>query len=41
MQLEAVCRIPMGDLSLQVGGQIDDVDGIERTLLWADTATNA
>jgi hypothetical protein len=41
MQLEAVCRVSMGDLSFQVGGQIDDIDGVERTLFGADTTTNA
>lgn len=31
----------MRDLGLEVGGQVDDVDGIKGTLLGADTATNA
>lgn len=31
----------MGDLSLEIGGQIDDVDGVERTFFRADAATNA
>lgn len=26
---------------LQVGGQIDDGDGVEWALLWADTTTDA
>lgn len=30
----------MRDLGLEVGGQVDDVDGIEGALLGADTATN-
>lgn len=40
MQLEAVRAVAMGDLGLEVGGQIDDVDGIKGTLLGADTATD-
>lgn len=31
----------MGDLSLEVGGQVDDVDGVEGTLLRTDTTSNA
>lgn len=31
----------MGDLSLEIGRQIDNVDGVERAFLRADTATNA
>lgn len=31
----------MGDLSLEVGGQIDDVNRIERAFLGADTASYA
>ncbi len=30
----------MGDLGLEVGGQVDDVDGVEGTFLGADTATD-
>lgn len=30
----------MSDLGLEVGGQVDDVDGIEGTFLGADTASN-
>lgn len=41
MKLEAVRAVSMGDLSLEVGGQIDDVDRIEGTLLRADTAADA
>jgi hypothetical protein len=41
MQLEAVRRVSMRDLGLEVGGQIDDVDGVEGTFLRADTATDA
>lgn len=40
MQLEAVCGVSVRNLCFQVGRQVDDVDGIERTFLWADTATN-
>ena len=31
----------MRDLSLEVRGQVDDIDGIERALLGADTASYA
>jgi hypothetical protein len=31
----------MGDLSLEVGGQVDDVDGVEGAFLRADTASDA
>lgn len=31
----------MGDLGLEVRGQVDDVDGIEWALLRADTASYA
>lgn len=41
VELEAVGSIAVGDLALQVGGQVDNGDGIERALLWADTTTNA
>lgn len=41
MQLEAVGGITMCYLSLEIGGQVDDVDGAERALLRADTTTNA
>jgi hypothetical protein len=40
VELEAVGRVTVGDLRLEVGGQVDDVDGIERTFLGADTATD-
>lgn len=40
MELEAVCRVTMGDLGLEVRGQIDDVDGVEGTFLRADTTTD-
>lgn len=41
VELEAIGRITVGDLSLQVGGQVDDVNRTERALLRADTTTNA
>lgn len=41
MQLEAVRRVSMSDLCFEVGGQVDNMDGTERALLWADTTTNA
>jgi len=41
MQLEAIGAVPVRDLRLEVGGQVDDVDGIEWTLLRADTASDA
>ncbi len=41
MKLEAVGRIAMGDLRLQVGWQVDNVDGAEWTLLRADTTSDA
>lgn len=41
MQLEAVGAIAVGDLALEVGGQVDDGDGVEGALLGADTTTNA
>ena len=40
MQLEAVGRVTVGDLCLEVGGQVDNVDGTERAFLRADTATD-
>jgi hypothetical protein len=41
VELEAVGRVSVSDLGLQVGGQVDDVDGTERAFLWADTTTDA
>lgn len=41
VQLETVGSISMGDLAFEIGGQVDDGDGIERALLGADTATDA
>lgn len=41
VELETVGSIAMGDLALQVGGQVDDGDGIKGAFLRADTTTNA
>lgn len=41
MEFEAVCRISVGDLRLQVGRKIDNIDGVERAFLRADTASYA
>lgn len=41
MQLETVRRVSMRDLCLEVRGQVYDVDSVERTLLGADTASDA
>jgi hypothetical protein len=41
VQLEAIGRVSMCDLRLEVRGQIDDVDGVEGAFLGADTAPNA
>lgn len=40
MQLEAVGRISVGDLRFKVRRQVDDVDGTERTFLWAYAASD-
>ena len=41
MELEAIGRVAVGDLRLEIGGQIDDVDGTEGAFLHADTAADA
>lgn len=41
MQLERVGTVAMCGFSLQIGGEVDDLDGIERTLLHANTASDA
>lgn len=41
MELEAVGAISMGNLTLKVGGQVDNGDGVERAFLGADTTTDA
>ncbi|KAH6898338.1 hypothetical protein B0T10DRAFT_104989 [Thelonectria olida] len=40
VQLEAVGAITVGDLALEVGGQVDDGDGLEGAFFRADTTTN-
>ena len=41
MELETVGRVAVGNLGLQVGRQVDDMDSAEWTFLRADTASNA
>ena len=41
MQLEAVRRVSVCDLRLQVRRQIDDVDSVKGTFLRADTTSDA
>lgn len=41
MELEAVCRVSMSDLSLKICGKIDDIDSVEWTLFRAYTAADA
>jgi hypothetical protein len=41
MELEAVGRVSVRDLSFQVCRQIDDSNGTEWAFLWANTTTNA
>jgi hypothetical protein len=40
VQLEAIRRVSMADLGLEVRGQVDDVDGVEGAFLRADTASD-
>jgi len=40
VELEAVCGITVRYLCFEVGGQVDDVNGVEGAFLWADTAPN-
>lgn len=40
MELEAVGRVPMADLSLEVRGQVDDSNGPKWALLGTDAASN-
>lgn len=40
MKLEAVGRVSVGNMRLEVGWQIDDVDSTEGALLWANTTTD-
>jgi len=41
VQLEAVGTVAVRDLRLEIGGQIDDVDGVEGAFLRADTTSDA
>jgi len=41
MKLKAVRGVAVGDLGLEVRWKIDDADGPKRTLLWADTTSDA
>ena len=41
VKLEAIGRVPVGDLGLEVGGQVDDGDGVEGAFFGTDTATDA
>jgi hypothetical protein len=40
MKLEAVGRVSVSDMGLEVGGQVDDVDGSKGALLGTDTTSN-
>ena len=40
VELEAVGGVAVGDLALEVRGQVDDLDGVEGALLGADTASD-
>jgi len=41
VQLEAVGRVAVGDLCLEVGRQVDDVDGVKGTFLRANATSYA
>ena len=41
VDLEAIRGVSLGDLCLQIRGQVDDVDRAEWTLFGADTTSNA
>lgn len=41
MKLEAIRGVAVGDLSFEVGWQIDNADGPKRAFLWADTTSDA
>ena len=41
MQLEAVRTVAVGDFLLEVGGQIDDADGVEGAFFGTDAAADA
>jgi hypothetical protein len=38
VEFERVCRVPVGDFCVKVGGQVDDVDCAERAFLGTDAA---
>ena len=40
VELKTVGRVPMRHLCLEIGGQVDNVDGTEGAFFRADTATN-
>ena len=40
VELEAIGRVAVRHLGLEVGGQVDDGDCVEGALLWANTTTN-
>ena len=40
MELERVGAVSMSGMRIQVGGKVDDIDGIHRTLLHTDTTPN-
>jgi hypothetical protein len=40
VKLETVGRVTVGDLGLEVGGQVDNVNGTEGALLGTDTTAN-
>jgi homoaconitase/3-isopropylmalate dehydratase large subunit len=40
MKFERIGRVTMCDLSIEIGGQINDVDSGKGTLLYANTTTN-
>lgn len=41
MKFEAVRRVPVCHLGLEVRREVDDIDGVEWTFLWTDTTPNA
>lgn len=41
MQFEAVGAVAVSDLGFEVGGQVDDIDGVEGAFLGADAAADA
>ena len=36
MELEGIGRVAMSRLTLKIAGQVDDCNGIKRTLLWSE-----